>query len=123
VRGTEWYTLILPNSTNVYDIRGLLELWSSNRQITGSLLLHALKYREVHRNQLPGPEMDVTPGILAMLQRMMQTGVTQAPQGLPGIEKLPPGVERPGLPEGVMPPYVPPLTPAPVHKTPGQTYP
>ncbi|MBI4796312.1 MAG: FecR domain-containing protein, partial [Deltaproteobacteria bacterium] len=44
VRGTEWYTLNLPNGTNVYNIDGLLELTSSNRLIPGSLLLPALKY-------------------------------------------------------------------------------
>lgn len=122
VRGTEWYNLNLPNCSYVYNIYGLLELSSSNRQIAGDFPLHTLKYREVCRDQVPGPEKDVTPAILAMLQRMMQTGATEAPLGLPGREGPPPGMERPGLQEGGAP-YAPPLTPAPILKGPGTTYP
>jgi len=123
VRGTEWYGLNLPNCSYVYNIHGLLELSSSNRQIVGDFPLHTLKYREVCRDQVPGPEQDVTPAMLAMLQRMMLTGVTEAPLGFPGAEGPPPGMERRGLPEGATPPYAPPLTPAPILKTPGSTYP
>ena len=108
VRGTEWYTLLLPNCSNIYNIHGLLELSSSNRRIQGSLLLHTLKYREVCRDRLPGPEKDVTPGILAMLRRMMYSGAGAAPPDALGGEGLPSGVDNgSSCPEEVMPPYAP----------------
>jgi hypothetical protein len=111
VRGTEWYTLILPNRTNVYNIYGLLELTSSNRRIPGSLLLPALKYSEVRRDQAPGPAQDLTPAILSMLRSMMYSGPGEPPPDISGRPGLPPEVEPFKLPEALTAPYAPTLTP------------
>ena len=110
VRGTEWYTLLLPNCTNVYNTQGLVELSSSNRQVLGSLLLQTLKFSEVCRDQAPGPARDITSGILTMLRRMMQTGVTAIPPDLSGGERPFPGWDQPGPPEGVMGPCADPAS-------------
>jgi hypothetical protein len=112
VRGTEWYTLIRPNSTNVYNLSGLLELSSSNPRIIGSIFLQALEYREVRRDQVPGPARSITPAILTMLRRMMYTGVTEPLPDISGPAEPRPGVEGFKLPAEVMPPYAPTLTPA-----------
>lgn len=120
VRGTEWYTLILPNSTNVYNIHGLLELSSSNRSIPGSLLLPARKYSVIRRDRAPGPAQDLTPEILTLLLKMMQTGPQEMPPDLSGQPGLLPGFEPPKVPEAVTPPYAPTLTPhEPAGRTPG----
>jgi len=121
VRGTEWYTLLLPNSTNIYNIRGLLEARSSNRLIPGILLLPARQYTEVHRDQAPGPPRDITPAILALLARMLETGVTAIPPDISGEGRFPYEVEKPGLPEGIVGPYAPSLAPPAQHpqRTPG----
>lgn len=119
VRGTEWFTLILPNSTNVYNISGLLELTASNRSIPGSLLLPARKYSVVRRDQAPGPAQDLTPEILTMLLKMMQTGPREMPPGISGKPGLVPELEPVKIPEAVTPPYAPPLTPP--HEPPGRT--
>ncbi len=123
VRGTEWYTLIRPNSTNIYNIMGLLEVRPSNRQIPGLLLLPARQYTEVHRDRAPGPPRDITPAILAMLARMLETGVTAIPPDISGEEKFPYEVDRPGVPEGIIGPYAPslpaPPAPQPQRITPG----
>ncbi len=111
VRGTEWYTLILPNSTNVYNIRGLLELSASDRAIPGSLLLPALKYSVIRRGQAPGPAQDLTPEILTLLRKMMQTGPQEMPPDLSGRPGLLPEFEPPKIPQAVTPPYGPTLTP------------
>ncbi|MBI4644596.1 MAG: FecR domain-containing protein [Deltaproteobacteria bacterium] len=111
VRGTEWYTLNLPNGTNVYNIDGLLELTSSNRLIPGSLLLPALKYSEIVRDQTLGPVKDLTPAILTMLRSMMYLGPGEPPPDITGKEVLRPDVEPFKLPEVVTPPYAPTLTP------------
>jgi hypothetical protein len=112
VRGTEWYTLNLPNGTNVYNIGGLLELTPSNRLIPGSLLLPALKYSEARRDQVLGPAKDLTPAILTMLRRMMYTGPTEPLPDISEGARLRPDVELFKLPEVVTPPYAPTLTPA-----------
>ncbi len=120
VRGTEWYTLLLPNCTNVYNIQGLLELSSNNRQFPGSLL-QTMRYSVVCRDQAPGPAKDITPAILAMLKRMMQTGVTEIPPEIPGPKGIPPEIERLGPPEELMSPYAPSLTPVqPPVRSPGK---
>lgn len=115
VRGTEWYTLIRPNSTNVYNLAGLLELRSSNPRVIGSILLLALEYREVRRDQVPGPAKPITPAVLSMLRRMMYTGPTEPLPDLPELTegaKALPDVERFKLPDAVTPPYAPTLVPA-----------
>ncbi len=119
VRGTEWYTLLLPNSTIIYNIQGLLEASSSNRRILGSVLLHALKYCEVRRDEAPGLARDITPAILAMLRQMLQTGAKAAPPDISGAEGPLREFRPPELPEGVMPPYAPHLVPVEPHRTPG----
>jgi hypothetical protein len=110
-RGTEWYTLLFPNSTIIFNIQGLLELSSSNRQIPGAILLPAMKYCEVRRDQAPGPLLDITPAILAMVGKMMLTGVTDLPLDLPGVRCTLPELKRLGPPEELLSPYTPPLTP------------
>jgi hypothetical protein len=111
VRGTEWYTLILPNSTNVYNLAGLLEVSSSNRRIPGSLLLAALKYCEVRRDQAPVPARDLTPELLTLLRKMMFTGPREMPPDLSGQPGLAPEMTPPKLPEALTSPYAPALTP------------
>ena len=120
VRGTEWYTLILPNATNVYNLEGLLELTSSNRLIPGSLLLPALKYSEIRRDQPPGPPQDLTPPILSALRRMMYTGPAEIPPDISVTPMLRQEVEPFKLPEAVTPPYAPTLSPP---KTPSRQTP
>lgn len=112
VRGTEWYTLIFPDRTNVYNIEGLIELHSSNPLITGSILLQSLKYREIRRDQPPGPAKDITSAILSALRRMMYTGPGKISPEIPGSPKMLPEVERFKLPEAVTPPYAPTLIPS-----------
>jgi hypothetical protein len=123
VRGTEWYTLLLPNRTMIFNIHGLLEVSSSNRRLGGSLLLPALKYTAVHRDQPPGPAQDLTPEILTLLLKMMQTGPREIPPDLSGQPGLAPEFEPPKLPETVTPPYAPTLTPVHPGRTAPQTTP
>jgi len=124
VRGTEWYTLILPNRTNVYNIAGLLELRSSSPRIPGSLLLPALQYSEIRLDQPPGPALELTPAILSALRRMMYSGPGEIPLGPSGGARLLPEVDRVKVPEAITSPYAPALTPQhpggpPARQTPG----
>ncbi|MDD2904118.1 MAG: FecR family protein [Syntrophales bacterium] len=119
VRGTEWYTLILPNRTNVYNIEGLLQLQSSNPLIAGTILLQTLQYREVRLNQPPGPAQEITPAILSALRRMMYTGPVNIPPEILGGAAMPPEVEQIRVPESITSPYAPSLSP--VHPATPQT--
>lgn len=113
VRGTEWYTLILPGLTTVYNLEGLLDLRSSNPRVAGSLLLKALQYSEIRLDQPPGAPRDLTPAILSALRRMMFSGpgpVLSDPSGRSG--QLP-DVDLFKLPEALRSPYAPTLSPTP----------
>jgi len=118
VRGTEWYTLILPSLTTVFNIEGLLDLRSSNPRVAGSLLLPALQFSEIRLDQPPGAPRDLTSGILSTLRRMMFSGpgpILSDPTGRTG--QLP-DVELFKLPEALRSPYAPTLTPAQPSRTP-----
>jgi len=121
VRGTEWYTLILPNRTNVYNIQGLLELRSTNRDILGSILLESLQYREIRRDEPPGPAQEITPAILSALRRMMYAGPGEIPPEITGGPRLLPEVDRLKLPEAITSPYAPSLSPVHPGRAPAQS--
>jgi hypothetical protein len=112
VRGTEWYTLLLPNATRIYLVQGILSVASSNPQVLGQLLLHDREFTEVLLNRPPAPARPLTPADLELLKRLMFTGVTEdlAPP-LPGGVSLPRDWMPPGLPPAVTSPYAPTLQP------------
>ena len=111
VRGTEWYTLILPNRTNVYNLEGLLQLHSSDPLVMGTILLQALQYREVRFKQPPGPAKEITPAILTALRRMMYFGPSKIPPEIAGGPVMPPTVEQIKEPGAITSPYAPRLSP------------
>jgi hypothetical protein len=112
VRGTEWYTLIKPNSTEIYNIRGLLTVRSSNPEIPAARLLKALQSTQVLINQTPFPARAITTADLEMLRRYLNTGVPESAFYEPGP---PAATPRPTLRPGVSPeeriqPTIPPVT-------------
>jgi hypothetical protein len=89
VRGTESYTLLMPNFTTEYLISGVKEIKSSNPNIPAVLLLHAMEFTQIVMNQQPQLPKPITPEMLQMLKGMMDTGVrgtalmTEPPIGAP----------------------------------------
>lgn len=120
VRGTENYTVLLPNATGAYLVGGLLEARSNNPQIPEPVLLHVMQFTMIPLGQPPRLPKDLTPAMLAVLQKLMDTGLTDrayldvgAGNGLPGGKQFPEILGFPGAPELYMQPVIPPQLPPP----------
>jgi hypothetical protein len=123
VRGTNWYSLIKPNSTLVALIGGGLQVGSSNLTIPGVLLLKDLESTEVFRDQFPRPKRLLTPADVKLFQKLMETGVLDfsSLEAPPGGEGAP--VMVPGSPESLMPPTIPPVpSKPPEHGPKGESF-
>lgn len=76
VRGTDWYTLLGPNSTGVYLPRGLLGVSSNLPTVPALLLLQSGQFTQVLQGRQPSLPQALTPEILRMLEQLMDTGLT-----------------------------------------------
>jgi len=72
VRGTNWFTLLVPNSTLMALPSGALFVTPTVSGVPG-ILLHSMQFIQAPKPFLP---QVLTPEILRMLERMMDTGVT-----------------------------------------------
>jgi hypothetical protein len=125
VRGTETYTVLLPNATGAYLIDGLLELRSNNRQVQGVQLLKRMEFSTISLGQPPRMPKPISPAMLEMLKNLMNTGLKETaflgvgaePRG-PGLLQIPEVLGFTGQ-ENLMQPFIPPrvvppvVTPAP----------
>ena len=115
VRGTDWSTLLGPNSTGVYLPRGILGVSSNLPTIPASVRLQSGHFTQVLQGLPPSLPQALTPEILKVLERLMDTGLTgdglgfglpasgagsqyQTPLTLPGSpdQKLLPANHSPG---------------------------
>ncbi|MFI5355025.1 MAG: FecR domain-containing protein [Desulfobaccales bacterium] len=129
VRGTETYTVLLPNATGAYLIEGLLELSSSNPQIQGGQLLQSMEFSTIPLGQPPTIPRPISPAMLEMLKNLMNTGLKEtaflgvgaAPRG-PELLQIPEvlgftrqeRLNQPVIPPQVVPPVMtPPTAPTP----------
>ena len=76
VRGTNWYTLLGPNSTGVYLPQGILGVSSNLRTVPDLLRLQSGQFTQVIQGLPPSLPQALTPEILRMLERLMDTGLT-----------------------------------------------
>ena len=76
VRGTNFYTLLAPNFTGAYLASGALAVKSNLPTIPAMLLLHSMQFTQIPVGKQPFLAQTLTPEMLAMLGRMMDTGVT-----------------------------------------------
>ncbi len=113
VRGTEIYTVLLPNATGAYLISGLLEGRSNNPQIPETVLLNPMEFTLISRGQPPRLPKKITPAMLEMLKTLMNTGLKDtAFLGVGGGPSLGSGPQIPemlGFPGG--PDYMQPVIP------------
>ena len=126
VRGTEWYTLLMPNFTSVYLLGGLLDLKSNIPTIPAVLPLQARQFTQVVRGMQPQLPQPITPAMLEMLRKMMDTGIQDNsllgvwPHGLGGAGGMG-EFKLPVSPDQMTQPIIPPTVPAPLPppQTPG----
>jgi hypothetical protein len=81
VRGTNFYTLLVPNFTGAYLAYGALGVSSNLSTVPALLLLRSMQFTQIPMGKQPFLAQTLTPEILAMLGRMMDTGVTGAGLG------------------------------------------
>jgi hypothetical protein len=81
VRGTDWYTLLGPNSTGVYLPRGILGVRSNLPTVPAMLRLMSGHFTQVLQGLPPSLPQVLTPEILRMLEKLMDTGLTEAGLG------------------------------------------
>lgn len=124
VRGTEKYTVLLPNATGAYLISGLLEARSNNPQIPETVLLNPMEFTLIALGQPPRLPKKITPAMHEALKALMNTGLKETSflgvGGGPGLGSGPQFPEILGFPGGpdymqpVIPPkLVPQVAPAP----------
>ena len=81
VRGTDWYTLLGPNSTGVYLPNGILSVSSNLPAVKGSIRLPSRHFTHVLQGLPPSVPQPLTPEILRMLEKMMDTGLSEGGLG------------------------------------------
>jgi hypothetical protein len=86
VRGTNWYTLLGPNSTGVYLTGGILGVSSNLPSVPGLVRLQSRQFTQVVQGLPPSVPQALTPDILKMLEILMETGLSGGGSefGLPG---------------------------------------
>jgi hypothetical protein len=100
VRGTKWYTKLLPNATEVYTEGSLLEV--QTRQVlietkvveVGRVLLRNLEFTSVGLNQKPLPPVKITLETLKGLEQQLKTGLGGKSGGEQGVAPLFQGLPR-----------------------------
>jgi len=123
VRGSEAYTVQMPNVTGAYSMSGLWEVSSNNRQIPEKARLGADEFIMVPLNQPLGRIQKITPPMKEMLKVLMDTGLKDSAfWGVGGgaglgsgkqifdILGFPGGPELPAIPPKLVPQVAP--TPA-----------
>jgi hypothetical protein len=81
VRGTDWYTLLGPNSTGVYLTRGILGVSSNLANVPGLVRLQSRQFTQILQGLPPAVPQALTPEILKMLEKLMDTGLTEGGLG------------------------------------------
>jgi hypothetical protein len=76
VRGTNFFTLVGPNFTATYLVRGALGVRSNLATLPALLLLHSMQFTQIPQGKQPFLAQTLTPEMLAMLERLMDTGLT-----------------------------------------------
>jgi FecR protein len=76
VRGTNWYTLLAPNFTSAYLAYGTLGISSNLPTVPALLLLKTMQFTQIPRGKQPFLPQALTPEILAMLEKLMDTGLS-----------------------------------------------
>jgi hypothetical protein len=82
VRGSNPYFLLMPGLTSVYLPLGLMEVSSNNPKIPYQVMLRSMQYTQIPLDRQPFLPQVLTPEILRMLEKLMDTGLTGSGAGL-----------------------------------------
>ncbi len=76
VRGTNWYTLLMPGFTSLYVGQGLLGASSNNPAIPALALVRSMEFTMIPMGGQPYLPRRMTPEMLRSLENLMDTGLT-----------------------------------------------
>jgi hypothetical protein len=76
VRGTNFYTLVAPGFSSTFLAHGTLGVSSNLSTLPALLLLHSMQFTQIPLGKQPYLAQTLTPEMLAMLERLMDTGLT-----------------------------------------------
>jgi hypothetical protein len=74
VRGTRWYTYLLPQAKEIYTEKGRLEVWNSNEKIPGRVITEEMQYTRVESNTPPTLPVAFGPEDLKFLKNRVTPG-------------------------------------------------
>jgi hypothetical protein len=103
VRGTNFYTLVGPSFTATYLANGTLGVSSNLSTLPALLLLHSMQFTQIPLGKQPFLAQTLTPEMLEMLERMMDTGLAGAGFGF--------GTPTPGTGGQAQYPFMLPVSP------------
>ena len=75
VRGTRWYTKLLPTATDIYTEEAKLEVRNLLPEIPGVQIMRNYQYCRVGMYLPPTPPLDITKDNLKLLERQMKFGI------------------------------------------------
>jgi hypothetical protein len=85
VRGTRWYTKILPTATDIYTQEAKLEVRNILPGVPGVQIMRNFQYCRVGMNLPPTPLISITPENLKLLEKQMKSGIGTSFNGtIPG---------------------------------------
>ena len=121
VRGTDWFTLLMPGFTTVYLSHGLLGIKSNLPTLPALLLLHAMEFTQIPLGEQPYLGKPMTPQMLRSLEELMDTGLREGalwigPGHAPGTGEFPfklPVSPDQVIQQQIVPPTLQPPTPRP----------
>jgi hypothetical protein len=117
IRGSNPYVLLRPLSTFVYLPEGLLDVRSSDPNIPLVVPVHSWEWTQTPAVRQPYLPKPMTPAMLQMLERMMDTGVIGPPPASGEEEELP--FKLPMSPdERIRRETIPPILPPTLQKPP-----
>jgi len=132
VRGTDWYTILMPGFTSVYLPHGRLGIKSNLSTLPALLLLQAMEFTQIPLGGQPFLGKPMTPQMLRSLEELMDTGLkegalwigaSQPPVGAEFPFKLPVSpdqvIQQQTVPPTLLPPAQRPSPPSGVIITPG----
>lgn len=99
VRGTRWYTKLLPSATDIYTEGSKLEVKSKFPEIPGVQLMTDLQFVRVGWFLPPTVALNITKEDLKPLEQQMKTGIGATGQTDTGPGKLTVGVKLPLAPQ------------------------
>jgi hypothetical protein len=77
VRGTTWYTLIRPNSTDIFNENGEIEVSNVQPEIKGKVILHQMEFTRVAARATPTPPLPITLEDLRRLNQQLLFGTIE----------------------------------------------